>query len=82
MRDVLPSVVSNCQKAFQENKYITDATRLVQDIIDYCDREGEDGMILFCDQDNAYPRVEWDFMLGVRLKAAAAAAAQQQQQQP
>ena len=63
MRPVLPYLVSNSQAAFQEDpKYIGDATRLVQDVIDYCDSEHKDGFLLFCDQDNAYPRVEWDFL--------------------
>ena len=65
MRDVLPTVVSNCQKAFQQNKFITDCTRMIQDVMEYCDREGEEGFLLFCDQDAAYPRVEWDFIFKV-----------------
>ena len=65
MRDVLPTVVSNCQKAFQQNQFITDCTRMVQDVMEYCDRENEEGFLLFCDQDAAYPRVEWDFMFSV-----------------
>ena len=41
---------------------IGDAIRLVQDTIEHCEREGKEGMLLFCDQDGAYPRVEWDFL--------------------
>ena len=63
MRPVLPYLVATGQAAFQgDPKYIGDATRLCQDVIHYCDSEHTDGFLLFCDQDNAYPRVEWDFL--------------------
>ena len=63
MRPVLPYLVATGQAAFQgAPKYIGDATRLCQDVIHYCDSEHKDGFLLFCDQDNAYPRVEWDFL--------------------
>jgi hypothetical protein len=63
MRPVLPYVVSTEQAAFQgDPKYIGDATRICQDTIHFCDSEHRDGFLLFCDQDNAYPRVEWDYL--------------------
>ena len=63
MRPVLPYLVATGQAAFQgDPKYIGDATRLCQDIIHYCDSEHKDGFLLFCDQDSAYPRVEWDYL--------------------
>ena len=37
-------------------------TQLVQDVIAYCNENNISGVILFCDQDNAYSRVECDFM--------------------
>ena len=35
---------------------------LVQDYIKWAEKRGESGFLIFCDQDNAYPRVQWDFM--------------------
>ena len=62
MRPLLKYIVSDEQKAFQPRKYIAENTQLVQDVIAHCDNENQEGFLLFCDQDNAYPRVEWDFM--------------------
>jgi ribonuclease HI len=62
LRPLLDYVVSPEQKAFQQRKYIAENTQLVQDVIAYCDDVKQDGMLIFCDQDSAYPRVEWKFM--------------------
>ena len=62
MRPLLDHVISPEQKAFQQRKYIAENTQLVQDVIAHCNNENQSGMLVFCDQDNAYPRVEWDFM--------------------
>ena len=62
LRPLLDYVVSPEQKAFQLRKYIAENTQFVQDIIAHCDNEKQKGMLIFCDQDSAYPRVEWEFM--------------------
>ena len=62
MKPLLTYIVSPEQKAFQARKYIAENTQLVQDVIAHCDNEDSEGLLVFCDQDNAYPRVEWDFM--------------------
>ena len=58
IRPLLPHLISPEQKAFQPNKNILENTQLVQDVIAYCNENNISGMIKFCDQDNAYPRVE------------------------
>ena len=65
MRPILPHVTSDCQKAFKPAELIADATRTVQDTIHYCQATGTQGFLLFCDQDNAYPRVRWDYLFEV-----------------
>ena len=65
IRPILPSVTSDCQKAFKPNEVISDSTRLVQDTIQYCNSTGTPGFLLFADQDNAYPRVRWDYLFEV-----------------
>ena len=62
IRPLLAKLVSPDQKAFQAGKLIVENTQLVQDYIAWADELMEGGFLLFCDQDNAYPRVQWDFM--------------------
>ena len=62
IRPLVRHLVSPDQKAFQSDKYIAENTQLVQDLIEYCNQNNLGGFLLFCDQDSAYPRVEWDFM--------------------
>ena len=65
MSSVLPAITSDCQKAFKPDEIIGDATRLTQDVIRYCDATGTPGFLVFADQDNAYPRVRWDYLFDV-----------------
>ena len=62
IRPLLEYIVSPDQKAFQPGKYIAENTQLVQDYIKWAEKREESGFLIFCDQDNAYPRVQWDFM--------------------
>jgi hypothetical protein len=62
MSPVLPTITSDCQKAFKPDELIGDATRLTQDVIRYCNATGTPGFIVFADQDNAYPRVRWEYL--------------------
>ncbi len=65
---LLPHLISPEQKAFQPGKNILEITQLVQDVIAYCNENNTSGIILFCDEDNACHRVEWDFMSMVMSK--------------
>ena len=65
MSPVLPTITSDCQKAFKPDELIGDATRLTQDVIQYCNTTGTPGFIVFADQDNAYPRVRWEYLFDV-----------------
>jgi hypothetical protein len=58
IRPLLPHLISPEQKAFQQDNNILENTQLVQYVIAYCNKNNISGMILFCDQDNAYPCVE------------------------
>ena len=53
------------QKAFKPDEIISDSTRLVQDMLHYCNATNTPGFLLFADQDSAYPRVRWDYMIDV-----------------
>ena len=65
LRPLLPQLVSSAQGAFQKDELISDATRLTQDVISYCNNTGNKGLLVMCDQDNAYPRVDWDYLQAV-----------------
>ncbi len=67
---LLPHLISPEQKAFQPKNHILENTQLVQDVIAYCNENKIRGIILFCDRDNAYPRVKLDFMAMVMSKLA------------
>jgi hypothetical protein len=71
-----PLILLNCdhkiiskhpdQKGFVEGRNISEANRMIQDIIQYADEENEEGIIVFLDQQKAFDRVEWgwvDFVL-------------------
>jgi len=63
--EVIHHIVDNSQAAFQKQKRASDVARHVQDVIDLCDDQNEEGFIVFCDQYKAYDRVAWNFMLRV-----------------
>jgi ribonuclease HI len=65
LRPLLPTLTDYSQKAFKVDDLISDNTRLVQDIMQYCDAANVPGFLVFADQDSAYPRVRWDYMLDV-----------------
>ena len=62
---LLSTVTSANQKAFKPGELLSDNTRQVQDIIKYCEDAQIPGMILFADQDGAYPRVNWEYLFEV-----------------
>ena len=62
---VLPHLVDSVQAAFQPNKCTSDITRLVQDLINYCEEHDISGILAFCDQEKAYDRVNWNFLIAV-----------------
>jgi len=68
IRPLLTTLVTSLQAAFQDGRYIGENIQMVQDLIAYLDHKDEKGMLVFCDQDNAYPRVDWDFLQKVMKK--------------
>ena len=61
----LPYLIAPEQNAFQRGKYIFDDNRTVLDAIEYLEQRGRGGVMVFCDQKSAYPRVKWEFLLRV-----------------
>ena len=65
MGPALSVVTSSVQRAFKPGEILQDNTRQVQDIIAYCAHKQSPGMLVFADQDGAYPRVSWDYLYDV-----------------
>ena len=62
LKQVLPSVIQEDQKAFLQGRQITENIRLTHDIIQNADIEETGGAIIFLDQQKAYDRVEWGYL--------------------
>ena len=66
LKNVLTKLIHPDQKGFVKGRNISEANRMIQDIIQYADEENEEGIIVFLDQQKAFDRVEWgwvDFVL-------------------
>ena len=59
----LPKLVHSDQKGFIGGRNISDANRLVQDIIEYSDRNQLNSAVIFLDYKKAFDRVEWDWTI-------------------
>ena len=57
---ILPKLIHSDQKGFLKGRNISEANRLLQDAIEYTDREYGDGIIIFLDQQKAFDRVDGD----------------------
>jgi hypothetical protein len=53
-----PKLIHSDKKGFVKGRNIREANRLIQDVIWYTDREDDDGIIIFLDQQMAFDRVE------------------------
>ncbi|XP_063447938.1 uncharacterized protein LOC134727487 [Mytilus trossulus] len=62
LKIVLPKIIHTDQKGFVKGRNISEANRMIQDIIEYIDNEDEEGIILFLDQQKAFDRVEWEWI--------------------
>ncbi len=65
MQTVLPSIIKEEQKGFMKGRHIEEHTRLMEDVIEYCEMTHADGAILCIDQSKAFDRVEWKWLYEV-----------------
>ena len=59
----LPKLAHSDQKGFISGRNISDANRLVQDIIEYSDRNQLNSAVIFLDYKKAFDRVEWEWTI-------------------
>ena len=50
LKNVLTKLIHPDQKVFVKGRNISEANRMIQDIIQYADEENEEGIIVFLDQ--------------------------------
>ena len=63
MKNVLPSIISDCQTGYVLNKSINDSVRIVQDIINYTEITQSQGFLLAVDFHKAFDSIEWNFIM-------------------
>ena len=68
MKSVLPKLICEDQTGFMQNRYIGDNIRLINDLIDYVNRQNIPGMLVNIDFEKAFDSIDWNFMFKV-LKA-------------
>ena len=59
----LPKLVHSDQKGFVSGRNISDANRLIQNIIVYSDRNRLNSAVIFLNYKKAFDRVEWDWTI-------------------
>ena len=62
LQQVIGSIVGQEQTGYIRSRFIGTNARLIEDIIEYCDRFNKAGLILFLDFEKAFDTVEWSFM--------------------
>ncbi len=59
---VLDKIISSDQAGYIKKRYIGKNLRLIQDIIEYAERNKTRGAIIFLDFQKAFDTLEWGFM--------------------
>ena len=63
LKSVMGDLISPVQSAYLKGRYIGENTRLVYDVIDSLNNNGESGIILAADFESAFEAVSWPFLL-------------------
>jgi hypothetical protein len=62
VKQVLPDIISNTQTGFMKGRFIGENTRLVYDIMNYCQLHKLPGLLLMIDFEKAFDTIEWEFI--------------------
>ena len=68
LQKVIDSIVGQEQTAYIKSRFIGTNARMIEDIIEYCNKYNKAGLILFLDFEKAFDTVEWNFMFKVLNK--------------
>ena len=61
MKQLLPSIIHN-QVGYLEDRYIGEAIRTLEDIMNYTETEGISGLLMFIDFEKAFDSIECSFI--------------------
>ena len=64
----MPKLISPGQTAYVENRFIGEIGRLIADILETCDSEKLEGLLLAIDIEKAFDSLEHDFLITVLEK--------------
>ena len=62
MKKVLPKLINEDQTGFMANRYIGSNTRLIYDLINYCNVNKVRGLLLGIDFEKAFDSLDWNFL--------------------
>lgn len=62
IKPLMPKIISTDQNGYIKNRFIGYNIRLIQDVIDFSEKNNTDSCILFLDFSKAFDTIEWEFM--------------------
>jgi exonuclease III len=62
MKNVLSKIISESQTGFLKGRFIGENTRIIYDIMNYCEKKEIPGLLLTIDFEKAFDTVEWEFI--------------------
>ena len=68
LQKILPKSISPGQTAYVENRFIGESGRLIADILEICDNEKLEGLLLAIDIEKTFDSLEHDFLIAVLEK--------------
>ena len=68
LQNVIKKLISIDQSGYIKSRYIGYSTRLVNDIIEYCESFNQKGAIICLDFQKAFDTLDWEFMFGCLKK--------------
>ena len=68
LKKILPKLISPGQTAYVENRFFRESGRLIADILETCDREKLEGLLLAIDIEKAFDSLEHDILIAVLEK--------------
>ena len=68
LKKILPKLISPGQTAYVENRFIGESGRLIADILETCNSEKLEGLLLAIDIEKAFDSLEHDFLIAVLEK--------------
>ena len=62
LQRVVGNIINEHQSAYIKGRYIGENARIIVDILDHCEENNSDGILLFLDFEKAFDSIEWNFL--------------------